>query len=141
MQKIELIALWLKEVWENEDASAIHKMMDKSGKAQGLGLRNPAGPDEFEMFHGAMLNLIENLSISIDMSFEKEDWICVFSTLNADNKKTKEKVIMSGCASVRIEDGKIKEAYNHWDFMPFFEQLKLLPEGTFIKCISGESLK
>jgi hypothetical protein len=38
---------------------------------------------------------------------------------------------------IRIVDGKLTEAYNHWDFLGMFSQLGLLPQQTFEMALSG----
>ena len=41
---------------------------------------------------------------------------------------------------IRISDGKLLEAYNHWDFIGIFSQLELLPTNTFEKALAGETI-
>lgn len=41
---------------------------------------------------------------------------------------------------MRIVDGRIVEAYNHFDFLGLFEQLGLLPAGAFGRCLCGEGI-
>jgi len=41
---------------------------------------------------------------------------------------------------IRIVDGKLTEAYNHWDFLGMFSQLGLIPTETFERALGGEKI-
>ena len=140
MTNKEVVQEWFKKVWHEGDTRTIHKMFESSGKAAGLGARPIAGPTEFEAFQKAMFGLIENVKISIDQSFESGEWIAVFCTLEAKKRGSDKKIVMPGSCSLRIKDDVILEAYNHWEFMAFFEQLDLLPKDSFATCLQGKPI-
>lgn len=64
---------------------------------------------------------------------EQGDWICVHCSLDARCRSTGESVAITGSAWASIEDGKIREAYHHFDFMSLWAQLGLLPNDVFEK--------
>lgn len=138
MTKREVVEAWFERVWSQEDSQAIHEMFAGSATAKGLGARPIAGPKEFEVFQKALLKLLQDLSITIDRAFERDDWICVFCTLTAKKRGTQKAISMPGCAAVRIQNDKIMEGYNHWEFMSLFEQLDLLPTDSFATCLQGK---
>jgi hypothetical protein len=49
-------------------------------------------------------------------------------------------VRMTGSVLVKIWEGKIREAYNHWDFLGLFAQLGSLPWRTFERGLAGERI-
>ena len=141
MDKKTTLESWFQKVWTEEDASAIHKMFipDNDGAADGLYKDKGLGPDEFLGFHSALLGLLKDMRISIDESLESGDTIIASCTIFARDRKTGNKEIeVKGVVVGRVVDGIIKDAKNHFDFLNMFEDLGLLPENTFKKCLSGE---
>ena len=47
---------------------------------------------------------------------------------------------MTGSVLVRMKGGQLAEAYNHWDFMGLYQQLGLLPDDAFERCLSGDQV-
>ena len=45
---------------------------------------------------------------------------------------------ITGTIHARIADGKILEAYNHFDFLGLFAQLGQLPPDVLGRCLSGQ---
>ncbi|HSE36697.1 MAG TPA: hypothetical protein VLG74_05285, partial [Blastocatellia bacterium] len=78
--------------------------------------------------------------ITIDKSFEVDDWISAICTLRAKSRESGTPIEITGQVMIRIADGKLTEAYNHWDFLGIFSQLGLLPTQTFEKALGGEKL-
>jgi hypothetical protein len=98
------------------------------------------GPEGFKEFHSALRGLLSDFVITIDKSIESGDWISAVCTLRAKSRQSGAPVAITGSLMVRIVDGKLTEAYNHWDFLGLFSQLTLLPSGTFERALSGEKV-
>lgn len=137
---LEVMETWFRRVWAEEDASAIDEMFVPDGIARGLGANHLIGPEGFKQFHSALCALLSDIKITIDKSIESGDWISVICSVAAKNAKTGAPISATGSAMIRIADGKIVEAYNHWDFMGIYEQAGLLPANTFATALGGQKI-
>lgn len=137
--------------WGEEDASAIEDMFGIKGRALGLGASSLQqskdfkeheliGPDGFRAFHNTLLELIGSVVIDVTDSMTRDDWIASLCLLAGKRRKTGKTVQMSGQVYLRVENGQIAEAYNHWDFIGLFADLGLLPADTLMRCLGGERI-
>jgi hypothetical protein len=138
--KRETAETWFRRVWKDRDPNAIDELFVVDGEARGLGDNTLIGPKDFKVFHSTLCALVSNIVITIDKSIEEGDWISVICTLKAKNPKTGAPVGMTGSVLVKIVDGKLIEAYNHWDFLGLFTELGLIPPNTFKRGLSGEKM-
>ena len=136
----EVIETWFRRVWTEEDSTAIEELFVPDGEARGLGANALIGPQGFKQFHSALRGLLCDFVITIDKSIEVGDWIAAVCTLRAKSRKFGAPVQITGSVMIRIVDGKLTEAYNHWDFLGMFSQLGLLPTETFEKALGGEKI-
>jgi hypothetical protein len=136
----EVLETWFRRVWTEEDTSAIDELFIPAGEARGLGANALIGPEGFKQFHSALRGLLSDFVITIDKSLEVDDWICAICTLRAKSRQSGIPIEITGQVMIRIADGKLTEAYNHWDFLGIFSQLGLLPTQTFEKALGGEKL-
>lgn len=134
----EVMETWFRRVWAELDVAAIDEMFVSDGEARGLGANVLIGPEGFKTFHAALCSQLSDIKISIDHSIESGNWLSTICTLRAISNTTKEMVEMTGSVEVRIEGGKLREAYNHWDFLGLFTQLGMFPSGSFERSLGGE---
>jgi ketosteroid isomerase-like protein len=131
---------WFYRVWACQETAAIDELFIPDGEARGLGANVLIGPEGFKQFHSALCGLLTDFAITIDKSIESDDWISAVCTLRARARQTGAEIEMTGSLMVRIEEGKITEAYNHWDFLGLFCQLGLLPQDSFEKGLGGRKV-
>lgn len=136
----EVLETWFRRVWTEEDTSAIDELFIEDGQARGLGANIRIGPQGFKQFHSALLGLLSDFVITIDKSFEVDDWIAAICTLRAKSRQSGDPIEITGQVMIRIADGRLTEAYNHWDFLGIFSQLDLLPTQTFERALGGEKV-
>ena len=136
----EVMETWFYRVWTEEDSAAIEELFIPDGKARGLGANVLIGPEGFKQFHSALRGLLSDFVITIDKSVESGDWITTVCTLRAKSRQSGTPVEITGSVTVRIADGRLTEAYNHWDFLGLFGQLGLIPGDTFEKALGGEKV-
>lgn len=134
---IEIMEQWFKRVWSNEEEDAIDEMLVPDTNASGLGSQPRIGPEQFKEFHRCFLALMRNIDIVIDKRMQDGDWYSLLVTFNARRRDNGEPIAVTGNVYGRVIDDKIVEAYNHFDFIGLFEQLGLMPKGSFDNCISG----
>lgn len=136
----KVMETWFHRVWTEEDSAAIEELFVPDGEARGLGANVLIGPEGFKQFHTALRGLLSDFAITIDKSIESGEWLAVVCSLQAKSKQTGDPVVMTGSVVVRIVDGKLTEAYNHWDFLGLFGQLGLLPGSTFERALNGQKV-
>ena len=142
MSKIDVIRNFFDEVWTNENAEVIKQVFvpdtDDSRTADGLRKEEKMSPEDFAMFHQALLQLIKEVVVTVEDYIENGDWVVSRCTLDAKDRKTGKPVHIIGSAWARVTEGKIREAHNYFDFLHLFEGLDLLPENTMQKCMEGK---
>ena len=132
----QLIRRWFEEVWNNGRAEAIEEMFDENGIAHGLS-DDPAspirGPREFKPFHTLFREAFPNMMIVVEDMVAEGDKVAARCSVRAKHEgdflgraATESPVEFTGIAIVRIEYGKIVEAWNNFDFMTLHKQVGLL---------------
>jgi SnoaL-like polyketide cyclase len=138
--KREIVETWFRRVWNEEDTKAIDELFVVDGEVRGLGENSLIGPRDFKIFHATLCAVISDIVITVDKSIEEKDWISAVCTLKANDRKTGAPVGMTGSVLIKIKNGQLVEAYNHWDFIGLFVGLGLLPSTAFEKGLSGEKI-
>jgi SnoaL-like polyketide cyclase len=138
--KKEVMERWFHRVWTEEDTSAIEEMFIPDGEARGLGGNVLIGPRDFKQFHSALCGLLKDIDITIEKSIEQGDWFSCVCTLRARSQQSDDPIEITGSVFIRIVNGKLIEAYNHWDFLNMFGQLELLPRTTFDSALAGQKI-
>ena len=133
---IETLREWARRVWVERDTAAIEAMLVADTTAHGLGGQTLIGPAEFRQFHAALCGLLRDTELVIDHHIAAEGWLAALCTFKGTGKAG-EKVAITGTIHARIADGKILEAYNHFDFLGLFTQLGQLPPNVLGRCLSG----
>lgn len=140
MPKMTLLRNWYQRVWIEGDLDAIDEFFAPRSVASGLMAELQVGPEDFRELVPAFMRLIRDPQVTIDAHLDSGDWLWALVTVNARSAEAMTPVRMTGQVMMRVENGKIAEAFNHFDFLNFFEQLGLLPPNTFALCLSGETL-
>ncbi|NET32108.1 MAG: nuclear transport factor 2 family protein [Cyanothece sp. SIO1E1] len=143
MDKRGTVEKWFKEVWAEEKEHVILELFvpDNEGLAHGMAKDKGMKPEDYIGFHRALLGLLKNVRIKIDHFHESGDTAIAECTMTGEGRTSGTPVSIKGCAIAEITDGKIRSANNYFDFLKLFEELELLPEDTFAKCLSGVSLR
>lgn len=136
MAEAEFIHRWFNEVWNNKNADAIDEMFATDGVANGFKDADGntiVGPAGYKPFHAAFLQAYPDLRVTLEDTVTEGDKIAVRCRVNATH--CGEGIGVTPCNTpveftfmsiVRIEDGKIAEAWNNVDFMDMYEQLGAL---------------
>jgi predicted ester cyclase len=136
MANVEFINRWFEEVWNNRNADAIDEMFAAGGVANGI--KDPegntiVGPAGYKPFHAAFLSAFPDLKIVVEDTVTEGDKVAVRCRVKATHcgegigiSPCNTPVEFSFMSFVRIEDGKIAEAWNNVDFMDMYQQLGAL---------------
>lgn len=131
-----LVRRWFDEVWNNGRAEAIEEMFDEYGIAHGLS-DDPAkpirGPRDYRPFYEAFRQAFPHLKIVIEDMVAEGDKVAARCSVRGKHEgdfrgraATQSPVELTGITIVRIDNGKIVEAWNNFDFMTLYKQCGLL---------------
>jgi steroid delta-isomerase-like uncharacterized protein len=131
----QLVRRWFEEVWNNGRADAIDEMFDENGIAHGLSddVANPMrGPKDYKPFYLTLREAFPGIRVVVEDMIAEGDKVSarcsVYGKHEGDSlgiKATQLPVEFSGITFVRIADGKIVEAWNHFDFNRMNKQIGL----------------
>jgi hypothetical protein len=138
--KLDFLREWYRRVWVEADPAAIDDYFAPRVGADGLMPDGQVSAEDFRALVPALLSVVRNLRIEIDRHVETEDWLWAQITVHGTAAQGIDPIKAGGQIMMKIEGDKITEAYNAFDFITFFEQVKLLPQDSFLLLLSGESL-
>ena len=124
---------WMEEVWNNGRESAIDEMMDVDAVTHGIDDIKEKGTAGFKQFFRNFKNQFPKIHVEVeDVVTENncETARCIVDASTAGGQK----VQFTGMTCVKIENGKIIEGWNNFDFMKMYQQLgfKLAPPSEEI---------
>ena len=124
---------WFEEVWNKGREEAIDEMFAVDGIAHGLLDENGnelRGPQGFKPFFRNFRNAFPNIHVNIEDAVVQGDRIAVRCTVRGTHAgdgigvtATNRPVEFTGISILRIENGKIVEAWNNFDFSTMFKQM------------------
>ena len=128
----ELLRRWFEEVWNKGRADAIEEMFDENGIAHGLS-DDPSkpiiGPRDYRPFYDVFRQAFPNMVIVIEDMVAEGDKVAARCSVRGKHEgdfrgraATQAPVEITGITIVRIENGKIVEAWNNFDFMTLYKQ-------------------
>ncbi len=131
-QNKNLVRRWFEEVWNKGRAEAIDEMFDVNGIAHGLA-DDPSqpikGPSNFRPFHTMFREAFPNMTIVIEDMVAEGDKVAARCSVRGKHEgelmgraATQSPVDFTGITIVRIDNGKIVEAWNNFDFMTMYKQ-------------------
>ena len=129
----ELIRRWFEEVWNKGRAEAIEEMFDKNGIAHGLSddPANPIkGPQGYRPFYDGLRQAFPNIVVVVEDMVAEGDKVAARCSVRAKHEgeflgraATQAPVEFTGITIVRVDNGKIVEAWNNFDFMTMYKQV------------------
>jgi len=132
-----LLRRWFEEVWNKGREEAIDEMFAEHGIAHGLsdesGEPMRGGPLGFKPFFRKFRSAFPDMQIVVEDTISEGDKVAARCTVRGKHQSdslgfaaTQQPMEMSGMTIVRVQDGKIVEAWNNFDFMTMFKQLGAL---------------
>ena len=132
----QLLRRWFDEVWNKGRADAIEEMFDENGIAHGLSddSANPMrGPKDYRPFYNTFRQAFPNIMVVIEDMVAEGDKVAARCSVRAKHEgdflgraATQAPVEFTGITICRIDNGKIVEAWNNFDFMTMHKQIGLL---------------
>jgi predicted ester cyclase len=133
MAKAEFMQHWFEEVWNNQNEAAIEEMFAADGVGHGLGPEPIVGPENFKVFHRAFVSAYPDLKVHVEDTVVEGEKIAVRCRVTGSHNgegigltPTNQPVDFTGMVIVRVQDGKIVEAWNEFNFMEMYKQVGAL---------------
>jgi predicted ester cyclase len=131
-----IIHEWFEEVWNQGDALAIDRLLGADTIVHGIVGKNGAvvrGPEGFKAFHSDFLNAFPDITVEVIDTVVEGDKMaarCLVSGTHSGNglgfEPTGKKVEFTGMCIACVQNGKIVEAWNNFDFLTLYQQLDSL---------------
>ncbi|MBU2982237.1 nuclear transport factor 2 family protein [Lentibacter algarum] len=138
--KTQLLQHWYDEVWTKGRLEVVDELFSASTRATGIMSDFAVDPNDFKQLVVAIRALCNNPKATIVRSHVEGDWLSAMIQVHTTAVSTAEEINATGMIFARYEGDKIVEAYNNFDFLPFFEQLGQLPEGSLGLLLTGARL-
>lgn len=133
MANAEFMQRWFDRVWNEQNEEAIDEMFAADGVGHGLGPEPIVGPENFKIFHRAFVSAYPNLRVEVEDTVVEGDKIAVRCRVTGSHDghriglaPTNQPVEFTGMVIVRVQDGKIVEAWNEFNFMEMYKQVGAL---------------
>jgi predicted ester cyclase len=114
---------WFQEVWNEGREDLIDDLMTEQSIVHGIAEGQSKGTEAFRSFYRNFKNQFRDIRVDIQEALSQDNLECALTNVTATHKDTGTKVSFSGLCMVRYEDGKIAEAWNHYDFLSMHQQL------------------
>jgi steroid delta-isomerase-like uncharacterized protein len=128
-----LLRRWFDEVWNKGRADAIDEMLAADAIVHGLSddPENPLkGPSGFKPFHEIFRGAFPDVEVVVEDTIAEGDKVVARCSVRAKHSgnhlgiaASNAAVSFTGISIVRINDGKIVEAWNNFDFMKMNKQI------------------
>lgn len=115
---------WFQQLWNEGNKSIIDELMTKDVIAYGIGADGKTqGIEAFKAYYDEMRTQLTNVHIKVDKTVCQDNFETALCSVTATDVATGKNVAFSGLCMVRLEDGKIAEGWNQYDFLGMYQQL------------------
>jgi predicted ester cyclase len=136
MLEASFIHRWFDEVWNGQRESAVDEMFAADGIVHGLTEPDGSairGPESFKKLHRQFVESFPDLRVIVEDTIVEGDKIAARCRVTGSHKgrgigvePTDAPVEFTGMTIVRVNDGKITEAWNEFNFMDMYRQIGAL---------------
>ena len=113
---------WMQQVWNEGREDAIDEMLDENAVVHGIEGITEAGPNGFKIFHRNFKQQFPTIHVEVDDVVTEAGYETSRCTVDGTTANG-QKVHFTGMTCVKVENGKIMEAWNNFDFMAMYQQL------------------
>lgn len=119
-----LLYQWFDEVWNQGQEDSIELLMAADSHAHGITEHEEIeGPAGFKAFYHGFKDQFDDINIDIKQVIGEDDMECALTHVTATHKESGKRVNFSGMCMVKIENNRIVEAWNQYDFLGLQKQL------------------
>jgi predicted ester cyclase len=127
---------WFDEVWNKKRRDAIAEMMTPASILHD-GAIQTVGPDGFYPFFERIHNTFSEIKTTVHDTIAEGDKVCFRWSFEGRHSghglglaPTDRKVSTTGMAILRVQNGKLIEAWQNWDMLGLLEQIKSEPRSA-----------
>ena len=131
-QNKETMLRWYDEVWNNGNENVIDEIMHPDAKAYGLDAEPLIGPSGFKPFYKAFNDAYSDINVTVEKLFVDGDHVIALCAVKATHKETGKPVNFTGKLIALMENGQIKLAWNHFDFLTLNLQTGKIKEEQLV---------
>ena len=113
---------WMQEVWNKGREEAIDEMLDTNAVIHGIDEIKEPGPAGFKQFFRNFRSQFPQVNVEVQdvvAQGNNETSRCIVNATNANGQT----VQFTGMTFVSINNGKITEGWNNFDFLAMYQQL------------------
>ncbi len=135
--KVHVLKSWFEQVWNQAREEAIDEMAAHDLVAYGLvdaRGQHIVGRQKFKEFWRQFRDAFPDLQVEVEEALTDGDKEVVRCTVRATHSgtglglaATHKPIKFSGMVIARIEDGRLVEAWDSWDFLSLYQQLGAVP--------------
>jgi uncharacterized protein (TIGR02246 family) len=118
-----LLYKWFNRVWNDNNEAAIAELMTDDAQFQGIDDSLPKGVVGFQTFFRIFTAQYHNIRIEVEDVISQDDMEAARTVIYAIHAETQKPVVVPGLCMIRVESGKIAEAWNSYDFASVDEQV------------------
>lgn len=128
-----LLYRWFDQVWNQNDENAIERLMTDDADFQGI--QNDGGTKgapAFKLFFRDFTAQFHNIQIDVEDVLSQDDMEAARTVIYATHTATNKDIVVPGICMIKVESGKIGQAWNSYDFLSMNQQLgqKLVPADS-----------
>ena len=133
----DLLTRWFDEVWNRGNAEAIDELLAPDATLHGLAPGDLIGPEAFRAFHASFTATFSDIEVSIERTVEEGERVSAWCSVTATHRDSGRAVTFSGSVLGSIQDGKLQEGWNSWDFLSLLVQLGAVDAEAVAPLLGG----
>lgn len=137
MREADILRSFYDTVWTGGDAAAVRRFFAPGANAVGLVGGMALNAEDMIAFVQALSMHAANIEVEVVHVLVDGDWASGLIRSTGTCRRTGRALTLSGQTLVRLENGLIAEAYNHFDMMGLFVQMDLLPGNAMERLLAG----
>ncbi|WP_342085074.1 ester cyclase [Dyadobacter sp. OTU695] len=115
---------WFEQVWNQNSEDAIGRLMTQTADFQGIETEgNLKGAPGFKLFFRAFKAQFDPVRITVEDVVSQDDMEAARTVITATHVATNKIVVVPGICMIKVDNGKIAQAWNSYDFLSMHEQL------------------
>jgi len=132
----EVIRTWFEQLWNQKREETIDRLLAPHGQVYGLPTPDHQpirGPEGFKRFYATFCGTFPDIRVTVERTITEGSMVAAQChvtgrhTGSALAPASGRSIEFSGMVIVRVENGRIVEAWNSFDFLRLYQQMGLLP--------------
>ena len=134
-QNAAFVRRWFDEVWNQGREEAVDEMLAEHAVGHGVGDTPIRGPADFRPYLRAFRSAVRDLHVDVEDVISEGDRVAVRCSgrLTFADGRT---VNLDGGGFIRLENGKIVEAWNQWNYLDMLTDMGDLPPGFLLHALA-----